>query len=91
MWSLHIMNTDMFFKLFDAQMQSPILYTSEIWGLRNTDGVKQIHVFACKRFLGVDIRSPNHLVREELGGYHLSINSSIKAIENRLNCPNAMY
>jgi len=81
MWSLHNMSTDVFFKLFDAQVQPTILYTSEIWGLRNTDGIEKTHVFACKRFLGLDIRTPNHLVHGELGRYPLSINSSIRVIK----------
>jgi len=70
-----------FFKLINAQIQSTILYTSEIRGLGNTEGIKKTHVFSCKRFLELDIRTPNHLIHGELGRCTLSINSSIKAIK----------
>jgi len=81
MWSLQNTNTTVFARLFDAQVQSSLLYGSEIWGLRTQDPVEKTQVFACKRFLGLDIRTPNHFVYGELGRYPLVINSTIRAIK----------
>ena len=70
-----------FFKLFDAQIQPIVQYGAEIWGLESTSLlIEKIHLFAMKRFLGVDMRTPNDLVYGELGRYPVHINSSIRCI-----------
>ena len=56
-------------------------YGAEIWGLESTSLViEKIHLFAMKRFLGMDMRTPNDLVYGELGRYPVHINSSICCI-----------
>ena len=69
-----------FFKLFDAQVQPTLLYASELWGLKEHPEVEKSHLFACKRFLSLDVKSPNSLVYGETGRFPLVINSTIRAI-----------
>ena len=59
-----------FFKIFDIQIQPIVQYGAEIWGLDNAAlQCEQIHLFAIKRFLGVDIKTPNDLVYGETNRY----------------------
>ena len=81
MWNLHTMSPKVFFKMFDAQVQPVLLYGSELWGAMRTSNVEGAHLFACKRFLGIGIRSPNSMCYGELGRYPLSINSTIRAVK----------
>ena len=72
---------NVFFKLFDAQIQPVVQYGAEIWGLDGVSSVvENIHLFAMKKFLGVDMRTPNDLVYGELGRYPIFINSSVRCI-----------
>ena len=45
------------FKVFDSKTQSVLLYSSEIWGLHRLDSIERVHLMACKRYLGVPIRT----------------------------------
>ena len=81
MWSLHSLDPSVFLRLFDSQVQSSLLYGSEIWGFRSQDPIEKVHMFACKKFLGLDVRTPNHLVYGELARYPLMINGTMKAIK----------
>jgi len=45
-----------YFKIFDAKIQSVLMYSSEIWGLSKLDHLEKVHMLACKRFLGVPVR-----------------------------------
>ena len=70
-----------FFKLFDAQIQPIVQYGAEIWGFEGASLViEKIHLFAMKRYLGVDMRTPNDLVYGELGRYPIYINSNVRCI-----------
>ena len=81
MWTLHNRKPDVFFKLFDAQIQPSLLYASELWGFKKQISVERAHLFACKRFLNVSSRSPNNLVYGETGRYPLIVNSTIRALK----------
>ena len=70
----------MFFKLFDAQVQPIVQYGAEIWGLQKGDEVEKLHLFARKRFLHVDRRTPNDLVYSELGRFPIYLTSYVKCI-----------
>ena len=61
-------------------MQPIALYGSEIWGIEYGDIVEKAHLFALKRFLGVDRRTPNELVYGEMGRYNISINANVRCI-----------
>ena len=70
-----------FFKLFDAQVQPIVQYGAEIWGFDSASLViEKVHLFAMKRFLGVDLKTPNDLVYGELGRYPIYINSNVRCI-----------
>ena len=81
LWNLRSLNTKVFTSMLDAQVQSTLLYGSEIWGLKKHPEVEVTHTFVCKRFLGLDSRSPNHMVYGDLGRFPLHINSSIRSIK----------
>ena len=64
---LEVATKDIFFKLFDSQIEPSSLYASEVWGLLVTDNhVEKVHTYACKRFLNVSLRTPNNFVNGEL-------------------------
>jgi hypothetical protein len=75
------MTKDIFFKIFDAKVLSILLYSSEIWGLCKLQSVERVHMFVCKRFLNVPIKTPNIMIYGELGRYPLYINSYIRCIK----------
>ena len=47
------MSAKTFFRVFDAKVQSILLYSSEIWGYEPIENVEKVHMIACKRYLGV--------------------------------------
>ena len=50
LYKLGIFSFDVFFKLFDAQVQPIVLYGAEIWGVDNSSYViEELHLFAMKR------------------------------------------
>ena len=73
---------DVFFKLFDAQIQPMLSYGAEVWGL-NCDFkiIERVHLFALKRFLNVSIKTPSDLVYGETGRYPLYVNVYVKSIK----------
>ena len=75
------MSKEVFFKIFDSKIQPILLYSSEIWGLQRLDKIEKVHILACKRYLGVPLKTPNKLVYSELGRYPLYVNSHIKTVK----------
>ena len=75
------MSQSTFFKIFDAKVQSILLYSSEVWGLHRLDNIEKVHLLACKRYLGVPLKTPNKLVYGELGRYPLFINTTVRAVK----------
>ena len=68
-------------KIFDAQIQPIMQYGSEIWGLyKSSAECEKVHLYALKKFLNVDMKTPNDLVYTELRRYPIMINSTINAI-----------
>ena len=81
LWSLGNQSPQMFFKLFDCQIQPILTYGSEVWGLlADKSIIERVHLFAIKRFLNVSIRTPNALVYGESGRYPLYVNMYVKQI-----------
>ena len=78
---IHTSKPKVFFKLFDAQIQPSLLYASELWGLNDHICVERSHLFACKRFLNVDVKACSSLVYGETGRFPLVINSTIRAVK----------
>jgi hypothetical protein len=75
------MTKETFFKVFDAKIQSILLYSSEVWGDNRLESIERVHLYACKRFLNVPIKTPNVMIYGELGRYPLYINSYIRCIK----------
>jgi hypothetical protein len=75
------MTPSVFFRIFDAKVQSILLYSAELWGYQRLDCIEKVHLLACKRFLGVPIKTPNKMVYGELGRYPLYINSAIRSLK----------
>ena len=70
-----------FLKIFDAQIQPIMQYGSEIWGLdKAACECEKIHLYAMKKFLNVDMKTPNDLVYTEMCRYPITINSTINCI-----------
>jgi hypothetical protein len=75
------MTKEVFFKLFDSKVKSILLYASEVWGLHRLNSLEIVHMQACKRFLGVPIRTPNKMVYGDLQRFPLYICSSVRVIK----------
>ena len=43
----------------------------KIWGYNKYEQIESVHLFACKRFLHVQNKTPNDVVYGELGRYPL--------------------
>ena len=69
-------------KLFDAKIAPVVLYGSELWGLdKCASACDSLHMFALKKFLGVESRTPNDLIYGETNRYPLSILAAIRCIK----------
>ena len=74
--SIHV-----FLKNFDTQVQPIMQYGSEIWGLYNAAGeCEKVHLYALKKYLNVDLKTPNDLVYKETCRYPITINSTVNCI-----------
>jgi hypothetical protein len=73
-------SSDVFFKLFDSQVQPILQYGAEVWGMEKGNEIEKIHMFAMKRFLNVNRCTPNDIIYGELGRYPIYINSYIASI-----------
>jgi hypothetical protein len=74
-------STSLALKLFDAKVQPIAQYGSEIWGLYNaTCHIEKMHLYALKKLLGVNRRTPNDLVYGEVNRYPIVINCIINTI-----------
>ena len=71
----------LFLKLFDCQVQPILQYGAEIWAFVGHDVIEKAHLFALKRFLGVDRRTPNDFVYGEFGRYPLFVNSYVRCLK----------
>ena len=73
----------LFVKIFDTQIQPVIQYGSELWGLDKKVVIycESVHLFGLKKFLGVEMRTPNDLVYGETNRYPIYINSAIRCIQ----------
>ena len=73
-------SVNIFFKLFDTQVQPIFQYGAEIWGLDKGTDIEKVHIFAMKRFLHVTSITPNDIVYGELGRYPVYINSYLSCV-----------
>ena len=64
---LHDLSYNTFFKIFDCKIAPVLLYGSEIWGFQDFSAIESVHLYACKRFLGVKRSTSNVIVYGECG------------------------
>ncbi len=69
------------FKIFDVKISPILLYGSEVWGLQYFDVIEKVHLYVCKRFLGVKTSTPSAMVYGECGRFPMHIFSQVKAIK----------
>ena len=84
LFKLGKIETDTFFKLFDAQVAPMLIYASEVWGLASRETIQtieRVHMYACKRILGVTPRTPNTLIYGELNRFPLVIETQIRVLK----------
>ena len=81
MWILRCLKTNVFFRMLETQVIPTLLYGSEIWGLERQKKIETVHAFACKKFLGLSTKTPNHLVYGDLGRFPLHIYSYTRVIK----------
>ena len=81
LYTLNNNSLDLFMKIFDSQIQPVAQYGSEIWGLdKAAVHCESVHLFALKRYLGVQMRTPNDFVYSETSRYPIVINSVVNCI-----------
>ena len=73
---------ELYLKLFDVQIQPILLYGSEIWGfdLVASQHCEKLHLYALKKYLGVENRTPNDLVYGETDRYPIVLNCILRGI-----------
>ena len=84
LYKLGKIEADTFFRLFDSQVKPMLIYASEVWGLTSQETfqtIEKVHMYACKRMLGVTPRTPNTLIQGELNRYPLSIDAKLRAVK----------
>ena len=72
---------DFVYKLFDAQVTPVLLYSSELWGMKDCTEIERVHLQTLKRFLHLPPQAPNAIVYGETGRYSLSITAKLRAIK----------
>ena len=74
-------SVEVFLKLFKAQVQPVVQHGSELWGLEKAAvHFEKVHLFALKKVLALDIRTPNDLVYGETDRFPITLNSAIRCI-----------
>ena len=70
-----------FFHLFDCQVRPMLLYAAEIWGNTQESITEKVHMFAARKLLGVNAKTPKTMIYSELNRYPLNIDSKLRTIK----------
>lgn len=81
LWKIGCTDVKIFLRLFDQQVLPTITYAAEVWGVKETKIVEQVHMYACKKILSVSTKTPNTMIYGELGRYPLFVNTFIQAVK----------
>ena len=84
-------NFEVFKKIFDTKILPIMLYGAEVWGLeKSVKYCEDLHLYAMKKFLSVDIKTPNDLVYKELNRYPVTITCAVISVRYwiRILCMN---
>ena len=83
-----------YFKIIDASLSPVLLYGAEIWGYKSYKPLEKVHIKACKKFLGVSIKTTNVAVLGECGRLPLFVMTAFRCINywcKILRMPNHRY
>jgi hypothetical protein len=78
---LNAMDSSIFWKLFNTQIEPVLTYGAELWGIYDNIDLEKVHTFAIKRFLNVPLHSSNTVVYGETGRYPLYVRTYVKCIK----------
>ena len=81
LWRINAVNANFFFKLYDVQIKTILLYASEIWGCSRSDIIERSHVFACKKLLNVPQWTPNKMVLGEVGRHPVYVEAHVRCVK----------
>ena len=81
LYKLGKIDMGVFFKLFDSQIKPMLLYGAEIWGMKSREIIEKVHLFACKKLLGVSSKTPNSFIYHELNRYPLCVDARMKVVK----------
>ena len=81
LYKLGKIDMGIFFKLFDSQVKPMLLYGAEIWGMKKREVVEKVHLYACKKLLGVSLKTPNSFIYTELNRYPLYIDARMRVMK----------
>ncbi|XP_071104703.1 uncharacterized protein [Haliotis cracherodii] len=70
-----------FFKIFDTKITPILLYGAEVWGHTEYRTIELVHLYACKRFLGVKNSTSSVMVYGECGRVPLYIFQHIRILK----------
>ena len=81
LYKLGKIDIGVFFRLFDSQVKPMLLYGAEIWGMKQREIIEKVHLYACKKLLGVSAKTPNAFIYCELNRYPLLIDAKTRAFK----------
>ena len=81
LWRLGRVHSEVFFKIYDAQILPLLMYGSEIWGYQRFDAIEKAHLFACKILLNVGFQTPNAMVLGDLARFPIFILTAVRCIK----------
>jgi hypothetical protein len=64
---------DLPLKLFDSLITPILVYSCEVWGFENKQGIEKMHLQYCKRILTLRSSTPNFIVYGEIGCFPVEI------------------
>ena len=81
LYKLGKIDMGIFFKLFDSQVKPILLYGAEVWGMKKREIIEKVHLYACKKLLGVSNKTPNSFIYSELNRYPLVIDARMRVFK----------
>jgi hypothetical protein len=81
---------DLQLKLFDSLITPILVYSCEVWGFENKQGIEKMHLQYCKRNLNLRSSTPNVMVYGEIGRFPVEIIIKLRmaTFSNKMLCNN---
>ena len=74
-------------KLFDSLITPILVYSCEVWGFENKQGIEKMHLQYCKRILNLRSSTPNFMVYGEIGRFPVEIIIKLRSGRRRWDFP----